>query len=69
MGVSCCDCQSVMLVSSHREEMDMVVYLVVHNEDGFVRRAFSTRESAEQDIASLYKGDYYYHIQEIMVMS
>lgn len=47
----------------------MVVYLVVHNEDGFVRRAFSTRESAEQDIASLYKGDYYYHIQEIMVMS
>lgn len=46
----------------------MNVYLVIHNEDGFVRRAFDSHESAMQDIASLYRGDYFYHVMPMEVM-
>jgi hypothetical protein len=47
----------------------MTVYLVVHNEDGFIRRAFDSQESADMDIASLYRGDYFYHVMPMEVMS
>jgi hypothetical protein len=45
----------------------MKVYLVSHNDDGFVRRVFASYEDAERDIQSLYQGTYYYNILEYEV--
>lgn len=41
----------------------MLVYVVTHNDDGFIRGVFSSEESAQREIDSIYHGYIYYHIQ------
>jgi hypothetical protein len=41
----------------------MLVYVVTHNEDGFIRGVFSSEESAQKNIDEIYNGYVYYHIQ------
>lgn len=41
----------------------MQVYIVSHNDDGFIRGVFSSEESAQREIDSIYHGYIYYHIQ------
>lgn len=41
----------------------MLVYIVTHNDDGFVRGVFSSEEAAQKNIDEIYNGYVYYHIQ------
>lgn len=40
----------------------MQVYIVSHNDDGFIRGVFSSEEAAQRNIDEIYNGFVYYNI-------